>query len=214
MKIIITPKTFLSLFTKHKKEKIVIVISLSCFILAGIILPDFKKEYPVPTTKNSITQEDDSSPKWNTSISKQNKKTKNNENTDNNTIDSTSKISENQQKGSSSDVQNKKESEKEYSIEKNHDTSHSTGSSSEINTETTEEEKASNNSSSPPSTGSSSDSSSSPAKQPEKVWVPPVYKTVHHDAVYNTVTVVVCNYCGAEFGSAGEFQVHKDANGG
>lgn len=210
MKIIITPKAFLSLFTKHKKEKIVIVISLSCFILSGIILPDFKKEYPVPTTKKSITQEDDSSKKWNTSISEQNKKSKNNENTDNDTIDSTSKISENKQKGSSSDGQSKKESEKEYSIEKNYDTSHSTGSSSEINTETTEEEKASSNSPSPPSTGSSS----SPAKQPEKVWVPPVYKTVHHDAVYNTVTVVVCNYCGAEFGSAGEFQAHKDANGG
>ena len=44
--------------------------------------------------------------------------------------------------------------------------------------------------------------------------MPPVYQTIHHDAVYNTVKVVVCNYCGAEFGSAGEFQVHKDANGG
>ena len=65
-------------------------------------------------------------------------------------------------------------------------------------------------SSSTPPSQSSSGSSSAPAK----VWVPPVYKTVHHDAVYQTVKVVICNYCGAEFSSTGEFQVHKDANGG
>ena len=60
----------------------------------------------------------------------------------------------------------------------------------------------------------SSENTPAPAPPPQKVWVPPVYQTIHHDAVYNTVKVVVCNYCGAEFGSAGEFQVHKDANGG
>ena len=53
-----------------------------------------------------------------------------------------------------------------------------------------------------------------PEKEQEKIWVPPVYEIVHHEAVYETVRVVACNYCSEEFGSVGEFQVHKDANGG
>ena len=53
-----------------------------------------------------------------------------------------------------------------------------------------------------------------PEKEPEKIWVPPVYETVHHEAIYETVRIVICNYCSEEFGSIGEFQVHKDANGG
>ena len=74
------------------------------------------------------------------------------------------------------------------------------------------------------STGSSGSSSSSGAggagssqgssTGDEKVWVPPVYETIHHEAVYEKVRVYVCTYCQAEFASAGEFQVHKDANGG
>ncbi|MCQ4635398.1 hypothetical protein NE619_01535 [Anaerovorax odorimutans] len=48
----------------------------------------------------------------------------------------------------------------------------------------------------------------------ERKWVPPVYKTVHHDAVYETKKIVTCNYCGATFNTTGEFQVHKDAHGG
>ena len=51
-------------------------------------------------------------------------------------------------------------------------------------------------------------------KEPEKVWVPPVYETIHHDAVYETVRLYICNYCSEEFKSVGEFQVHKDAHGG
>ena len=51
-------------------------------------------------------------------------------------------------------------------------------------------------------------------QEPEKIWVPPVYEIVHHEAVYETVRVIICNYCSEEFSSVGEFQVHKDANGG
>lgn len=47
-----------------------------------------------------------------------------------------------------------------------------------------------------------------------KTWVPPVYKTVHHDAVYETRRVVICNYCEATFDTTGAFLVHKEANGG
>ena len=61
--------------------------------------------------------------------------------------------------------------------------------------------------------GGGSSTPSAPAA-PEKKWVPPVYKTVHHDAVYQTQQIVVCNYCGAEFSSTSEFQAHKEANGG
>ena len=53
-----------------------------------------------------------------------------------------------------------------------------------------------------------------PEPEPEKIWVPPVYETVHHEAVYETVRVIICNYCSEEFSSVGEFQVHKDEHGG
>ena len=70
------------------------------------------------------------------------------------------------------------------------------------------------------SSGSGGGSSSQPSTPPQeeetndKVWVPPVYETIHHEAVYETRRVYVCNFCQAEFNSAGEFQVHKDENGG
>mgnify|MGYP003377965611 CR=1 FL=1 len=67
------------------------------------------------------------------------------------------------------------------------------------------------------SSGSGSSGSSTPSQEPddsEKVWVPPVYETIHHEAVYETRRVYVCNFCSAEFNSVGEFQVHKDENGG
>lgn len=59
------------------------------------------------------------------------------------------------------------------------------------------------------------ESTTSPSTTPvEKEWVPPVYRTIHHDAVYETKRVVSCNYCNELFLTVGEFQIHKDANGG
>ena len=59
------------------------------------------------------------------------------------------------------------------------------------------------------------ESTASPSTTPvEKEWVPPVYRTIHHDAVYETKRVVSCNYCNEIFLTVGEFQIHKDANGG
>lgn len=55
---------------------------------------------------------------------------------------------------------------------------------------------------------------SASSNKDDRKWVPPVYKTVHHEAVYETKKVVICNYCSAAFNSTGEFQVHKDAHGG
>ena len=68
--------------------------------------------------------------------------------------------------------------------------------------------------------GTSPSSPSKPADNPsssgssDKTWVPPVYKTVHHEAVYEKVKVYICNKCKEEFPSAGDFQVHKDLHGG
>jgi hypothetical protein len=65
-----------------------------------------------------------------------------------------------------------------------------------------------------------SDSSSTPTEI-EKIWVEPVYKTVHHEAVTQTVTKYVCNderngyTCHAEFDSAEAFyNQHKLPTGG
>jgi len=64
------------------------------------------------------------------------------------------------------------------------------------------------------STGGSS--SSTQTQQPTHThnWVP-VTKTVHHDAQYKTVhhdavtkDVVICNHCGAQFGSTSEWSAH------
>lgn len=59
------------------------------------------------------------------------------------------------------------------------------------------------------------ESTTSPSTTPvEKEWVPPVYRTIHHDAVYESKRVVSCNYCNEIFLTVGEFQIHKNANGG
>ncbi len=65
-----------------------------------------------------------------------------------------------------------------------------------------------------PSQTESPNASASTPVEPEKVWVPPVYETIHHDAVYETVSIVICNYCAEEFESTSDFQIHKAANGG
>ena len=78
----------------------------------------------------------------------------------------------------------------------------------------------SNGSSTSPSSPSKPSTPSKPSDNPgssgssDKTWVPPVYKTVHHEAVYEKVKVYICNKCKEEFPSAGDFQVHKDLHGG
>lgn len=78
----------------------------------------------------------------------------------------------------------------------------------------------SNGSSTSPSSPSKPSTPSKPSDNPsssgssDKTWVPPVYKTVHHEAVYEKVKVYICNKCKEKFPSAGDFQVHKDLHGG
>lgn len=79
-------------------------------------------------------------------------------------------------------------------------------------------EKASGNSNTASSNNSNASLNTNTTKpqgtSSKKTWIPPVYKTVHHDAVYETRRMVICNYCSETFDSTGEFQIHKDANGG
>jgi len=62
----------------------------------------------------------------------------------------------------------------------------------------------------PPASSGNTDSNAG------KTWVPPVYKTVHHEAVYETKTVEMCitEGCGKYFDTPAEFQAHKAAEGG
>ena len=82
------------------------------------------------------------------------------------------------------------------------------------NNQTSSSNNSSANTSSSGNASSGSSSSSSSDTTTEKIWVEPVYEIIHHEAVYETVKSVICNYCSASFGSTSEFQVHKDANGG
>lgn len=185
MKIITKFKDRFSYPIKHQKEKIVIAITLICFLISGFSLPSIRAAYGIEPVEDTITQQDSDSKDANTVQTKKTKKTEKKK-------EDKEEIAE-AQKDSDNDGKNEKSSEKKGS-----------------------ENSASDTASSNNNAGSSgsSENTPAPAPPPQKVWVPPVYQTIHHDAVYNTVKVVVCNYCGAEFGSAGEFQVHKDANGG
>lgn len=185
MKIITKFKDRFSYPIKHQKEKIVIAITLICFLISGFSLPSIRAAYGIEPVEDTITQQDSDSKDANTAQTKKTQKTEKKK-------EDKEEVAE-AQKDSDNDGKNEKSSEKKGSENSASDTA-----------------SPNNNAGSSGSSGNTP----APAPPPQKVWVPPVYQTIHHDAVYNTVKVVVCNYCGAEFGSAGEFQVHKDANGG
>lgn len=185
MKIITKFKDRFSYPIKHQKEKIVIAITLICFLISGFSLPSIRAAYGIEPVEDTITQQDSDSKDANTVQTKKTKKTEKKK-------EDKEEIAE-AQKDSDNDGKNEKSSEKKGSENSVSDTASSNNNAG---------------------SSGSSENTPAPAPPPQKVWVPPVYQTIHHDAVYNTVKVVVCNYCGAEFGSAGEFQVHKDANGG
>lgn len=198
----------------HRKEQMAIMFTVICFVLSGIFLPSLKKELSLESGTISAKSE-----------IKENIKKKSSKKTDPN-ICKTPTVTED----TSQAVENTDKSDSEESTDTSDTASTQNNEAENKNSEETQTADASTPSpdqsisTAPASSGSSSGSTSSstPPSQsssgsssaPAKVWVPPVYKTVHHDAVYQTVKVVICNYCGAEFSSTGEFQVHKDANGG
>lgn len=198
----------------HRKEQMAIMFTVICFVLSGIFLPSLKKELSLESGTISAKSE-----------IKENIKKKSSKKTDPN-ICKTPTVTED----TSQAVENTDKSDSEESTDTSDTASTQNNEAENKNSEETQTADASTPSpdqsisTAPASSGSSSGSTSSstPPSQsssgsssaPAKVWVPPVYKTVHHDAVYQTVKVVICNYCGAEFSSTDEFQVHKDANGG
>ena len=195
MKIFTKFKELFAHSATQRKERMVIITTLLCFAISGIALPQIKAQEGTLLDASTVQQEQ-STEDSDSSSSLKEKKEEQKKEPEEQKEEETSEEEKEESKEEKESSTDKKEAEKKESEKK----------ASEDNT-------AANNGSSSSSNNSGS-TPAAPAPQPEKVWVPPVYKTVHHDAVYNTVTVVVCNYCGAEFGSAGEFQAHKDANGG
>ena len=195
MKIFTKFKELFAHSATQRKERMVIITTLLCFAISGIALPQIKAQEGTLLDASTV-QHEQSTEDSDSSSSLKEKKEEQKKEPEEQKEEETSEEEKEESKEEKEASTDKKEAEKKESEKK----------ASEDNT-------AANNGSSSSSNNSGS-TPAAPAPQPEKVWVPPVYKTVHHDAVYNTVTVVVCNYCGAEFGSAGEFQAHKDANGG
>lgn len=204
----------------HRKEQMAIMFTVICFVLSGIFLPSLKKELSLESGTISAKSE-----------IKENIKKKSSKKTDPNICKTPTVTEDTSQAAENTDKSDSEESTDTSDTSDTSDTASTQNNEAENkNSEETQTADASTPSpdqsisTAPASSGSSSGSTSSstPPSQsssgsssaPAKVWVPPVYKTVHHDAVYQTVKVVICNYCGAEFSSTGEFQVHKDANGG
>ena len=198
----------------HRKEQMVIMFTVICFVLSGIFLPSLKKELSLESVTISAKSE-----------IKENTKKKSSKKTDPNicktptVTEDTSQAAENTDKSDSEEITDTSDTASTQNNEaenKNSEETQTADASTPSPDQSISTAPASSGSSSGSTSSSTppSQSNSGSSSAPAKVWVPPVYKTVHHDAVYQTVKVVICNYCGAEFGSTGEFQVHKDANGG
>ena len=201
----------------HRKEQMAIMFTVICFVLSGIFLPSLKKELSFESGTISAKSE-----------IKENTKKKSSKKTDPNicktptVTEDTSPAAENTDKSDSEEItdtsdtastQNNEAENKNSEETQTADASTPSPDQSISTAPASSGSSSGSTSSSTPPSQSGSGSSSAPAAA-AKVRVPPVYKTVHHDAVYQTVKAVICNYCGAEFSSTGEFQVHKDANGG
>ena len=201
----------------HRKEQMAILFTVICFALSGLFLPSLKKELSFESGTISAKSE-----------IKENTKKKSSKKTDPNicktptVTEDTSPAAENTDKSDSEEItdtsdtastQNNEAENKNSEETQTADASTPSPDQSISTAPASSGSSSGSTSSSTPPSQSGSGSSSAPAAA-AKVRVPPVYKTVHHDAVYQTVKAVICNYCGAEFSSTGEFQVHKDANGG
>lgn len=198
----------------HRKEQMAIMFTVICFVLSGIFLPSLKKELSLESGTISAKSE-----------IKENTKKKSSKKTDPNicktptVTEDTSQAAENTDKSDSEEITDTSDTASTQNNEaenKNSEETQTADASTPSPDQSISTAPASSGSSSGSTSSSTppSQSNSGSSSAPAKVWVPPVYKTVHHDAVYQTVKVVICNYCGAEFSSTGEFQVHKDANGG
>ena len=75
MKIITKFKDRFSYPIKHQKEKIVIAITLICFLISGFSLPSIRAAYGIEPVEDTITQQDSDSKDANTVQTKKTKKT-------------------------------------------------------------------------------------------------------------------------------------------
>lgn len=221
----------------YKKEQLLIILTVLAFVVSGFYLPELRE--PVTDEVVALVPDepsDDTDSSNDTLNDDSNKTSETNEEIDTEPSvpdepdDSSEKPSDS--KPSGNELSNSKPSEKPSSSKPSgNDSADSKPSDKPANPKpsggNTTDSKPSNGEStdSKPSDGESTDSKPSndspstkpqetPKQEEEKVWVPPVYETVHHEAVYDVVRIVVCNYCSEEFKSVGEFQVHKDAHGG
>lgn len=180
-------KKKVSKWSLYRKEQLLIMIILLCFVLSGTQLPKIKKQLFTPPIVNTepleeIPSEDVATsetvePKPNKAPVKNNEKTTEKPDKTPPTKTPSTKVPETSQK---KDTTKKEKPKKQKPVKKPE--------------KETEDKK--------------------PSTDDEKVWVPPVYEVIHHDAVYETKKVVICNYCSENFDSVGDFQVHKNANGG
>lgn len=202
----------------YRKEQCVICLTLFCFIISGAFLPatrkqllsnEIKEELTVESSLSETEEKDDTTnPKKDTdnSMIAESEET---EDTPTQTSDETENV-----ESENDNVPDSLAEATSPNVSKpnpDHSGNSSGDDSSASSTGGTGKPPASSGvtDDTPSSSGSAGDTS-----VPEKVWVPPVYETIHHEAIYETVRVVVCNYCSETFNNVGEFQVHKDANGG
>ena len=75
MKIITKFNDRFSYPIKHQKEKIVLAITLICFLISGFSLPSIRAAYGIEPVEDTITQQDSDSKDANTVQTKKTKKT-------------------------------------------------------------------------------------------------------------------------------------------
>ena len=184
----------------YQKEQCIICTFLFCFMISGICLPTVRKQLIKSDSGGTVVTTDLKS------------------NTEKKTDNKANESKDVREKTEEKTSETKENPQSSVEVPAPAETNPPKDSTAVTDQNASSEGSSTNASSQKPASGSSGNSASSGSTEstapPEKVWVPPVYETVHHEAVYETVRVVICNYCGATFGSTGEFQVHKDENGG
>lgn len=174
-------------FNLYKKEQLVLTIILLCFVLSGIGLPklkDYLHPVEIPAEDFQDVVETDTDVDVEVDLDIETE----NESTE---IEETDAIVEDEIPENSNKVEDSPESKPNITTKPSNEPIKESSKKPEQNSSVAEV-----------------------PKEPEKVWVPPVYEIVHHEAVYETIRIVICNYCSEEFGSVGEFQVHKEEHGG
>lgn len=188
----------------YKKEQLAICTMVLCFALSGIGLPVLKEQLAPANTPDKL--EMNKSEKKDANYSDKNKKNPHatESSTENPTENSEGYTSEN---NADTGVDSKQPSASSSQESSNVPTTDNTTTQPSENTNDTDTETSANTSE-PDSSG--------------KVWVPPVYKTIHHEAVYETRQVYICSgfinenaeVCNQVFNSLEEWGTHKSINGG